>query len=598
MIETVVSSSVLILLVLAIRKIFKGKIKLWIQYSLWLLVLIRLMLPFSIGKSAVSIMNYITLPQETSTDLVTAGQGSYNFGTYDDKSSGSNNSQISELQISNDLSKISEAQTESKISKTSTGIKTPYILKQIWHIGIAVILLYMAILNSVFAINLMKKREKLVYDCILPVYVCNGLSSPCLFLWFNGAAIYVIPEAVENKEKLGYVIAHELTHFYHMDWLWTIFRNVILAVYWFNPLVWIAAFVSRQDCEMVCDEATLRRIGEDKFADYGKTLISLIPVKKKPKTVFYALTAMRGGKKNMKERITMIAKRPKMLISTLIVLIIITAGAVGCTFTSAKPGHKPDEKDPALTIEEIIAKYKQNDAIIKSIHYIGDDHVLIEYEYPGSSNFFDLYCLSTGDMDSLPKGDYYVTLKEIVSENEIILFTEGKHSESSIEGSPFVIRCIREQNDTQSIDDFKATYEDAYLSLDYSIEIGSKAEENISQIKATEDSLQVYFVPVEGNEVAFFADATDTAPTKTSYDKDKNQFVLEIQCEGLAEGVKEGKTDVSDNPYVSSYELSARNGKFYITIDLKDNVTGYVIKKCREDEMLDIIYLEISFGTK
>ncbi len=595
MIETVVSSSALILLILVIRKIFKGKIKLWLQYSLWLLVLLRLMLPFSIGKSAVSIMNYINVSQKTGMDVVTTdtiGHGSYNSGAYDDHTSGVN------------ASKTSQAQTPNTASKTGTSITTPYVLKLLWYGGIAVMVLYMAIVNSVFAIKLMRNRKRFHYDCILPVYVCNGLASPCLFLWSNGTAIYVTPDAVENEERLQFVIAHELSHFYHLDWLWTIFRSVILAVYWFNPFVWIAAFVSIQDCEMACDEATIIRIGEDKFINYGKTLISLIPVQKNPKSIFYVLAAMRGDRNNMKERITMIVKRPKMLISTLIVLIIVSVCAVGCTFTSAKPSHKFDTDGPAsrikegtaLTIEDIKAKY--NEASIKSIHYIGYDYVLVEYQYPGSSNFFDLYCFSTGDMHSLPKGDNYVTLKEIVSENEIILFTEGKHSESSIHGWPAIIRCARKQSSVDSQEDFTATYEDAYLSMDYSVDLGGKAEENISQIKTTKDGLQVYFAPIEGKEGIYYADFTDIAPTKTSYDKNKNQFILEIQAEGHAAGLKVGKTDVLGNPYIFSYQISNSNGKFYITVALKDNVTSYVIKKCREGDNGEIIYLEVSFGTK
>lgn len=228
MIETVVSSSVLILLILVIRKVFKGRIKLWLQYSLWLLVLLRLMLPFSIGNSAVSIMNYVALPQQTDTSVVIMGQDSYNTGTYDEQSSDSTTSKVSGEETRNNLSKTSDIQIPNKILKPGTSSTTPYIIKRLWHGGIAVMISYMVIVNSVFAIDLMKKRKRLDYDCNLPVYVCNGLSSPCLFLWFNGAAIYVTPEAVENEERLRFIIAHELTHFYHLDWLWT--KNSILCL--------------------------------------------------------------------------------------------------------------------------------------------------------------------------------------------------------------------------------------------------------------------------------------------------------------------------------------------------------------------------------
>lgn len=72
---------------------------------------------------------------------------------------------------------------------------------------------------------------------------------------------------------LRHTVEHEITHFRHGDHFWSALRSVCIALHWYNPLVWWAAILSRNDAELACDEGTIRRIGEDARAEYGRTLI-------------------------------------------------------------------------------------------------------------------------------------------------------------------------------------------------------------------------------------------------------------------------------------------------------------------------------------
>ncbi len=87
---------------------------------------------------------------------------------------------------------------------------------------------------------------------------------------------------------------------------------------------------------MACDESVLNRIGDEYRKAYGNTLINMIERQTKPSDLLLGTTMMTSGKSAIKERITMIAQKPRMLPSTLLVVIFFLATAAGCTFTEPK----------------------------------------------------------------------------------------------------------------------------------------------------------------------------------------------------------------------------------------------------------------------
>ena len=71
------------------------------------------------------------------------------------------------------------------------------------------------------------------------------------------------------------MLAHELTHYRHRDYLWALIHIICLSIYWFHPLVWAAAVLSRRDSELACDEGTLRKLGHENRAEYGRMIIEM-----------------------------------------------------------------------------------------------------------------------------------------------------------------------------------------------------------------------------------------------------------------------------------------------------------------------------------
>lgn len=351
MTEVIISSSVLIAVVIALRYVFKGKISRRVQYALWALVLLRLFMPFSLMGSPISVMNAVGTAQTAGAvpDVQTYPDGDGDTGASLDEVSPTG------TQILNDT-QSGPAQGGSGVAESGAFAdlkdNLPQLLKTVWLAGAIAAGLWFLGTNLIFYGKLRKSRKVYVTHCPLPVYVTDGIASPCLFGLFH-PAVYVTSKAFEGEESLNYVLAHELCHYRHGDHIWSALRGVCLAAYWFNPLVWAAAILSREDSELACDEAVIKRIGEDRRLDYGHTLLDMVAVRKTRTGIVCAATTMVSGKRGLKKRLNMIVKNPKTFLPALAAVLLVAAVCAGCTFTGAKnklsAGEALDQLESSVT---------------------------------------------------------------------------------------------------------------------------------------------------------------------------------------------------------------------------------------------------------
>lgn len=333
MTELIITSSVLILIIILMRHFLKGKISLRLQYALWALVLLRLLVPLNLFSSPVSIMNFIPINGED-IEALTVNRQTVGSVTTDGDTAYYNLPQQGEVFAADGTAAENAGKFEMSVSNRQTYI-APF-LRLVWITVIVIVGLILLLSNFSFSRKLKKTRKLYHVDnCKLPVYEVEALPSPCLFGLFR-PAIYITPDVAGNETKLRHVLAHELTHYRHGDHIWSALRAVCLAVHWYNPLVWMAAALSRRDSELACDEDTIRCIGEENRTEYGHTLIGLTCEKRKAMDLLCCATTMTDGKKGIKERISLIAKKPKLLIPAVIAVVLVAIIAVGCTFTGAK----------------------------------------------------------------------------------------------------------------------------------------------------------------------------------------------------------------------------------------------------------------------
>lgn len=341
MIETIITSSLLILVIILLRFAFRGKISRRLQYALWGLVLLRLLCPFALFDSPMSVMNAV--------DVTAAEQ----------RISGQPAPPPSAAVAPAEHTAVTGAATAADASAPGAAAPPPMtaapgdVLKAVWLTGAGVVGLWCILTNILFYRRLRRYRrpcdaesyilalagtdDRAAPQRRLPVYSMENIASPCLFGLFR-PAIYLTPKATATEASVRHVLTHEQCHYAHGDHLWSLLRGVCLSLYWFNPLVWVAAVMSRTDCELACDEAAVKRLGTDQRLNYGRSLIDLIAVKAAPAGLMCAATTMNSGPKSIKERLNMIIKHPKTLLPALITVLLVMTVAAGCTFTGAKTG--------------------------------------------------------------------------------------------------------------------------------------------------------------------------------------------------------------------------------------------------------------------
>ena len=348
MVEWIVSSSVLIAVMIALRWLFRNRLKMTVRYALWGLVLLRLLLPFSIGKAVISVSNWaqklITQPAVQEIIEIQIPVQSQESAYEEALESYRDQGVHVETLDQNTLNHIWQ-EAEKQAQKKPLGEILTLAAKLLWVTGGTLVAGFFLYSNSRFGRILIKnRRDTGTRNGKLPVFTVVGLDSPCLF-GLAHPAIYLTEDVLADPTLLRYTLEHETTHYRHGDHIWAVLRGLCLAVHWYNPLVWAAAILSQRDGELACDEATVARLGEEERAEYGRTLIGMTCGKRA--NVFLTATRMTTG--SLRQRILMLAKKPKTAGYILVFVAIIAAIAVGCTFTGAGKG----EAQPTQPPEEI-----------------------------------------------------------------------------------------------------------------------------------------------------------------------------------------------------------------------------------------------------
>lgn len=244
-----ITASWLLLAVFLVRLLLKKAPK-WVSGVFWAMAALRLIVPFSLPSELSLIPSTETIPP----DIALMPRPAISSG----------------LEIVNQAVNPLVADSFTPDPATSANplqIVLP-IAALIWLTGIAVLLLY-ALVSFL--------RLKKTVAASLPldtsagrVMACDDISSPFILGLFR-PVIYV-PSSM-NGESLDYVLAHENAHLKRHDHWWKPLGYLLLTVYWFNPLVWIAYILFCKDIELACDEKVIRDYDKEQIAAYSETLL-------------------------------------------------------------------------------------------------------------------------------------------------------------------------------------------------------------------------------------------------------------------------------------------------------------------------------------
>ena len=341
LLEWVFTSIFLILVVLALRGALGNRISARLRYALWAVVLVRLLVPvqlFTTPVAGTSVLRETGVEQWVAPPDLRPGPV---------EAASAAPALVPPPTELPDGTVINYQPATPPVAVTAEPLPVLQVLGWLWLAGSAGMGLAFVLSNLTFARRLGRVRAPLEgADCPLPVYVADSLPSPCLFGLFR-PAVYVTEDAARDPAMLRHILAHEYTHFRHGDHIWNALRSAALVLHWWNPLVWLAAVLSRRDGELACDEGALKRLGEAERIAYGRTLVALITVEPRPGDLFRCATTMTGGQKSVFDRVSRIARAPKRWLWAAVAAVMVTALACVCAFGRAEETPEPEPWDPS-----------------------------------------------------------------------------------------------------------------------------------------------------------------------------------------------------------------------------------------------------------
>ena len=372
-----IAASWLIAVVLLVRFLLKKAPK-WISCVLWALVALRLVIPFSL-ESPLSLLpsretiTYKTTedtktvdqakaaePGASSVDPLTPSEGSEKpaprtkipvidsgvkvidnaLNPVIERAYSSENknavpaaSTPSNTAVPADPSAIETTQTPA--ASKADPLKTWSLIATIvWISGTAGLLIY-----ALISYLSLRKKVSASIHVRDNIWAADGIKTPFILGIFK-PMIYV-PSSLQG-EALDYVLAHEEAHLQRRDHLWKPLGYLLLAIYWFNPLCWLAYILLCRDIESACDEKAVRFMGYEEMAEYSQTLLNLSIQRHQ-----IAACPVAFGEVNVKARIKSILNYKKPAFCVVLVALLACIAVAGCFLTDPKK-----ETDPAASDTE------------------------------------------------------------------------------------------------------------------------------------------------------------------------------------------------------------------------------------------------------
>lgn len=232
-------------------------------------------------------------------------------------------------------------------------LRIPWYLLVIWVLGSVAVFLYEYFINFKFQKFLYENRVQIEDENVpFPLYYVPDLRSSCVFKVKGKIGIYLMPEILDQPDIYRTILQHEMCHIRAKDLFWAKLRMIFIAVYWFNPLVYIAAILSKEDCEMACDDRAAAAL-QMKKTEYGKILLDAVNVDKirTKEDVFCTATMMVSSKNALCVRVKRLAgKEPRKAVS----VFACSAFVSGCILLGFLSNKNTIARTPEQTIRQYV----------------------------------------------------------------------------------------------------------------------------------------------------------------------------------------------------------------------------------------------------
>lgn len=391
----------LAVLLAVLRRLLKNRLPHGLFYYLWLLVLLRLLVPVALPVPGLE----LTLPEPRSAEAVTPP---VSVQAAPDGMVGQ--------PIPFDPSYVQTVPADTVI--TGNGLELSFQQeKTLWYRSV-----WTFLCENFLHIWLAGAAIHFLWFAVSYFRFCRSLKQDCLPLWEHEQALLeglrgkwrveacrsplaqtpmlvglirpriILPETAITTLQLECILRHELTHLRRRDLLYKWFTVAVTSFHWFNPFMpWLRREIDRC-CELSCDEGVIRTMTEGQKQAYGETLLALAAVSALPRTV--PATTLCEEKAQLKERLVGIMKHKKVTAAILLLsclLALLVAGCAAVLGPNAARRELPQAADYDLWIqadqkETFVRNWKaeyHDGTEVASVHFAPKDHSGDDYVFRG-----------------------------------------------------------------------------------------------------------------------------------------------------------------------------------------------------------------------
>ncbi|WP_242142161.1 MULTISPECIES: M56 family metallopeptidase [unclassified Bacillus cereus group] len=361
-IETSLMASILVGIILCVKIVLKDKLTPRWQYVLWMILVVRLLLPWSPDSS----YNIYSLFYQSEVSEVFPKQSS---STTLQKSVQENEEFKGALEIPDAAHTMNqkEEQKEATFSMYNLAL-------YIWLFGVSLLAIVTFVMNGRLYFYIKKQpyitkenimmifencRKSVGIRRNIPICVAGKISSPTVFGFFR-PRVLLSNQHIErlNEKQLEYIFYHELAHIKRRDVAVNWLMYSLLILNWFNPILWYAYSCMREDQELACDALALTFVDSEEQIAYGHTIITLL----EHYSGYYqapSLANLSRNKHTLKRRIFMIKKFKKTSyrLSALGVIVVVAVAFVSLLNLNVRATEVDQSQK-----EKVLEKKKQSKA--------------------------------------------------------------------------------------------------------------------------------------------------------------------------------------------------------------------------------------------
>ncbi|MBZ9686686.1 M56 family metallopeptidase [Clostridium estertheticum] len=362
-----IMGSIIVLMILIIKGIFRNKLNSTFHYYIWLILLIKLTVPFG-PQTSFNINNlYENFYKQTTTSEKTQISSSVRF-----ENANLGDSKSESTYLPSNKSEINKAMDIPLKSK----INIEKVICFIWMFGVLLLIgilveghkeLRGIVKASTKEIN--STHKEILYNCMKVMNIRTEvvlsysykISSPSLCGLIKPHILIPMKVAVNIcDEEFKYIIMHELTHLKNKDMFinWAI--TILSVAYWFNPILIYGFYKMRHDCEFSCDGQVILHLGQGENLQYGKAIIRVLELGGNSNRLM-GTTSMVMNTSEIKRRVIMISKYKKVNIKGILlgVLVVIIIGGIGIVLnTSNLNSDKSIARATTLKVETPVTTSK------------------------------------------------------------------------------------------------------------------------------------------------------------------------------------------------------------------------------------------------